>query len=161
MRYLDDRYCNKKFPSQFDREWVCPSSFDDANLEGFSADAALGDVDVNVDILPGIVTNNANICLILTRRQNGKPYHKYELLFSFTRLESSYNYVCLTCVGTSAMVKGVSLSLMKHGHLRKYLQWRMLVVSCERSVVLLVSTQQQLVILPLIPDSPACCLLDI
>lgn len=76
LPYLDDRYCAKKFPSNFDREWSCPTEYDENALGGFAADAALADVEVDIDTLPKLISSNADVCVVVTRRVAGKPYHK-------------------------------------------------------------------------------------
>ena len=104
-QYLDDTFCAKKFPSLpaagaavvhaagtlVDREWTCPVLFDadHSGVEsGFATDVGvLSAVDVDTTTLPSIISNDANLCLIVTRRvqsnDNGeasptaKLYHKY------------------------------------------------------------------------------------
>jgi hypothetical protein len=48
LPYLDDKYCNKKFPSSYDREWKCPNNFDSDHLSGFSEDLDFENLQVDV-----------------------------------------------------------------------------------------------------------------
>jgi hypothetical protein len=80
MPYLDDKYCQKKFPSSLDRSWSCPVRFDDdagAVPAGFSADGPLSTAQIDTTTLPTIVSNGADMCVILIRRTTGgKIYNK-------------------------------------------------------------------------------------
>jgi hypothetical protein len=85
LTYLDDKYCQKKFPSQSDREWTCPVFYDAAHTvdaKGFSADSPLAEVEVDVQSLAAIVDPaEANICISLTRRTaDGLLYNKYVVI---------------------------------------------------------------------------------
>lgn len=79
LQYLDDKYCEKKFPSLYNREWKCPLQYDNEYLNNYSYDLPLNEVNVDITTLTNIVNpNDANICLIVTRRQNdGKLTNKY------------------------------------------------------------------------------------
>lgn len=50
---------------------------DDVTRNAYSADADLAQVKVDTTTLPGIITSGADLCIILTRRVDGKPYNKY------------------------------------------------------------------------------------
>jgi hypothetical protein len=80
LPYLDDKYCQKKFPTKADREWTCPVSFDASQsmAAGYVADTELSNIKVDVSTLASIVDPaDANICAILTRRSaEGVLYNK-------------------------------------------------------------------------------------
>ena len=78
LRYLDDRLCSKKFPAVFDRDWKCPLIFESGSLDGYQEDTTLSETEVDLQTLSDIIPNDANVCLIMTRRgSDGKPHHKY------------------------------------------------------------------------------------
>ena len=80
LPYLDDKYCQKKFPTSLDREWSCPVYFDADHIAvpGFGIDAPLSSVEVDTEILSDIVDPSvANICIITTRRsQEGQLFNR-------------------------------------------------------------------------------------
>lgn len=49
----------------------------DSVPSGFQVDTGLSKVTVDTTTLPKFITNGVNLCLIVTRRVNGKMYHKY------------------------------------------------------------------------------------
>jgi hypothetical protein len=50
---------------------------DEDNLNGFEENQQLGEVTVDTTLLPTLLSGDANICVILTRRSEEKSYHKY------------------------------------------------------------------------------------
>jgi hypothetical protein len=76
LQYLDDKYCAKKFPSSLDRSWECPVRFGGEHTRGFARDMPLQDVQVDTTTLPTIISNNADLCVIVTRRVDSESYHK-------------------------------------------------------------------------------------
>lgn len=83
LQYLDDKYCIKKFPSKMDRSQTCPVAVLDSVPEGYYPDSNLADnAHVDTTSLGSIITNGANLCVILTKRvrqSDGsvKLYNKY------------------------------------------------------------------------------------
>jgi len=87
LEYLDDSKCVKKFPSNNDREYQCNTKiYEDGSTinllfqQGYNYDnQQLYNINVDVDKLLSIITTNANVCVILTKRiQNNE--NKTELL---------------------------------------------------------------------------------
>lgn len=82
LQYLDDKYCIKKFPSKMDRSQTCPVAVLDSVPEGYYPDGNLADTHIDTTSLSNIVTNGANLCVILTKRVrqsdgSAKLYNKY------------------------------------------------------------------------------------
>jgi hypothetical protein len=77
LTYLDDKYCAKKFPTEQDRDFTCPVTFDKQHLSGYQEDQPLSEVHVDSTLLPTLLSVEANVCVILTRRSEGNSYHKY------------------------------------------------------------------------------------
>jgi hypothetical protein len=80
LEYLEDTKCIKRFPSDFDRDLVCPSRHQNS-VPGYFLDMDLDKVFVNQSALSNIGLPNlefVNIALILVRRDaSGIPYYKY------------------------------------------------------------------------------------
>lgn len=68
LKYLDDKYCVKQFPSKFDRDQTCPAAVLSAAPAGYYPDGPLSNIPVDTTALSNIVTNGANLCMILTKR---------------------------------------------------------------------------------------------
>jgi hypothetical protein len=76
LQYLDDALCAKSFPSSYDRDWKCPvpvvvnTSSTVKNLldAGYIPDQTLSDVSIDTNTLGKIITNGANLCVILSKR---------------------------------------------------------------------------------------------
>lgn len=68
LQYLDDKYCAKKFPSSFNREWSCPVTVLEEAPTGYFPDGPLAQVEIDTKTLDGIVTSGANLCMIVTKR---------------------------------------------------------------------------------------------
>jgi hypothetical protein len=95
LQYLEDKYCAKVFPSSYDRDWVCPvythpaADADALLARGYYADDgghSMSDVVVDTETLGKVITNGANLCVIMTKRvqtDSGKgdngvlTYNKY------------------------------------------------------------------------------------
>lgn len=77
--FQDDKECQKKFPTSQDRDFNCPLTFDidSINLNGYEENKPLNEVKVDTTLLPTLLSGNANICVILTRRSGAKVYNKY------------------------------------------------------------------------------------
>ena len=81
--YLDDIYCQKTFPSRADSTWrdfQCPNRYDEAHLQGFSADVLPSSrIVVNTTALrpPLVETDFLHMSLILIRRDiQGRPHYR-------------------------------------------------------------------------------------
>lgn len=71
LEYLDDSRCRKQFPSVYDRnDWACPTRFTQEQVEnnGFKLNGLLNTDNVDVEILGDIVTNGADVCVIVSKR---------------------------------------------------------------------------------------------
>lgn len=81
LKYLDDSDCIKVFPSNNNRQLTCNTNILDGKIDsdnekiasllnqGYYYDTQkLSDVSVDVNKLSSIVTNDANICVIITKR---------------------------------------------------------------------------------------------
>jgi hypothetical protein len=76
--FQDDKDCQKKFPSQYNREFKCPVTVDPDNLHGYAENQLLGQVNIDTTLLPTLLSGDANVCVILTRRsEEDKSFHKY------------------------------------------------------------------------------------
>lgn len=88
LTYLDDKYCQKKFPTNADRQWTCPVSFDASQsiAAGYVTDSKLSSIKVDVSALAELVDPvDANICAVLTRRTlDGTAYNKCVSCSNFT-----------------------------------------------------------------------------
>jgi hypothetical protein len=71
--------CAKKFPSSNSRDFSCPVTYnvDPDDLNGYEENKQLGEVSVDTSLLPTLLSGDANLCVILTRRSSSKTYHKY------------------------------------------------------------------------------------
>ena len=92
LKYLDDKFCAKVFPSlPIDREFTCPITPSASAPEGYTSDSPLSSVNIDTSLLAGIVPNDANVCVILTKRvliSNGgevKLYNKYFCSGTYSR----------------------------------------------------------------------------
>lgn len=86
LQYLTDSQCMKKFPSKFSRNWNCPiinkyDNINDITSKGYDKDKELSNVDIDINQLGNIVTNDARVCAIITKRveinNEIELYHKY------------------------------------------------------------------------------------
>jgi len=86
LKYLDDSECVKKFPSNIDRNYQCNTKiYEDSNeinlllQKGYNYDTQqLYNINVDIEKLLSLITTNANVCVILTKRI--KVESKIELL---------------------------------------------------------------------------------
>ena len=93
LKYLDDKNCAKVFPTlPIDREWTCPISPSLEVPEGYARDGSLPSMHVDTALLAGLVPNDANICVILTKRvlsRDGRSsielYNKYFCSGAYSR----------------------------------------------------------------------------
>lgn len=109
LQYLDDSQCVKLFPSNTDRDTTCSTHIldgdnhdDSAKIEillkqGYNYDTQkLSDINVDVKTLSSIVTTDANVCVILTKKiknynDNGNDTHlinKYYCAGNYSRDDS-------------------------------------------------------------------------
>jgi hypothetical protein len=93
--------CRIQFPSSLDREWSCPVSYPSVG-EGFSADAPLSSVTVDVSKLPTIISSGADLCLIVTQRVNGIPYHRCDLVITYILCFPSHYSLSYFCNGEAS-----------------------------------------------------------
>jgi len=81
LEYLDDRYCQKIFPKQYDREWKCPSSTaTDKPSEGFSPETSFDKIQVDTTSLQEVISDqeDVNLCIVITQRVEKKgTFNKY------------------------------------------------------------------------------------
>jgi hypothetical protein len=74
LEWLDDSQCQKKFPSSFDRNWVCPILSTSKTTSGYSPDTGkFADFHINTTYLGSLLVNNTNACVILVKRPAGGP----------------------------------------------------------------------------------------
>lgn len=89
LQYLDDKFCTKAFPSNFNREWSCPVAVETEIPTGFHADGLIQDVDTTS--LSKFVTSEANLCLIVSKRVSVdagiRMYNKYFCVGDYSATE--------------------------------------------------------------------------
>ena len=100
LQYLDDAYCQKTFPSKFQRDLSCPVDIlnEPPSVEGYVTDTEFDDGFLYMSKLPvdttsivPYVNNGVNLCLIVSKRvQNASE--------SVPRLYSKY-----FCAGNSSL----------------------------------------------------------
>ena len=77
LEFLDDAKCVKKFPTNFDRDFMCPVLFPNSGL-GYNLDVTEDKIVTDKTALSGIATaHNVSIEVIMIRRTQSDVYYKY------------------------------------------------------------------------------------
>ena len=83
LQYLDDKFCKKVFPNNYNREWSCPIPEETAIPDGFQPDVSFGEIKVDTETLKSFITSpeEVNLCLVVTKfvRDVG-PVNRYYCL---------------------------------------------------------------------------------
>ena len=86
LRYLDDRFCTKKFPNNYDREWSCRISTETSIPDGFQPDVPFEDIKVDTETLKITSTEEVDLCVVITKFvQDVGPVNKYYCLGEHSR----------------------------------------------------------------------------
>ena len=70
---LDDKLCQKVFPRNFDRDFMCSSDWD-ASPGFFPAATSVARTDVNEEELAALVPKDSSIAIGIIRRHAGRPF---------------------------------------------------------------------------------------
>lgn len=88
LQYLDDSKCIKKFPSVYNRDWICPNPISSTIPEGFVKDNELSTMKIDTSSLLNYISNDllsyVNVRAVVSKRVKDDTaekgfslYHRY------------------------------------------------------------------------------------